>query len=112
MVQAPQASGSARRVMEEALARTKGIKIKFETERQAHTFRFACYNVRKIERQKSKSIFEKDDPSYNTSMFDCLSLTLVKNESTGEMSDLFIGETVPFDALIEDVETGEDVELY
>lgn len=70
----------AREYMDRALSTEKGIKVKFEEEKQAIRCRADCYYARKLDRKASTLILPSDDPQYGKSQYDLLRIGLDKTD--------------------------------
>jgi hypothetical protein len=85
----PNANGTARAAMEQALEHPHGVSLSFDTHGLAHAFRMKCYNVRARARELSRKQHQVGEPGYDTSEFDELELSSILKD--GETYVLVIG---------------------
>ncbi len=63
-----------------ALEDNVGVRLPFDSKGQAHGFLVRCNTYRQIVRKDNKAIFERGDPMYGRSEYDCLMLNIMPTE--------------------------------
>lgn len=67
--------------LDRALADPQGIRVHAGTRDQAMHLRFRLNHARRIDRDRTKEVYERGDPGYNTSSFDCITCRLKQDVS-------------------------------
>lgn len=71
---------SARALLDKAISAKNGIKVTLPEYGQAVRMRHNCYTVRLREQERSKKIYSQDMPQYGRSVWDKISIRVLKGE--------------------------------
>ncbi len=105
------AYSDALKVLDRALESKHGIVIFFKHKARAQGFRFRLYAARRADRKHNRLIFEPSDPSWGSSAYDELVLTIHEDEGWRlYLTRGGLGPNLGIDKIV-DLDTGEKLDL-
>ena len=70
-------------MFERALADQKGIRVRFDAYADANNFQMRMHQLRKLLRDESRRMYERDEPAYDKSEFDGLIVRTPRADTEG-----------------------------